>query len=539
MTIETVEKVDYTDKSVYYPTRNTESKTVTYEIGGKTYNEVINLKNNGNFLNTESIYESGTARADGGIPITIIDPNEANGVFAQIHNNPTRTNALSKAYSEVEEQSTRIHGSTDKFLNYANESNMTDIVNGNRSIDATVIDSESYDTHLNWQENAENFTRNSNTASETLTPSKPTKNAKMSLQGMTLWYPKDALYETGQDYLFIEGFEYGPPQAKNEIGKRSESTKNWYGGEKKGSYLEGAKQHSGNTAISGLSRGTNLRKPKGSVKLPIPNGLNVSTGVGWGQGNANAVEAGAFFQAFGSAQDLITGNKNVAEIIQDNFQAAGGLLDGLKADSKKEGGGQASMVLSAVLAKAALSKMNINVDPAQFITRSTGNAINPNLELLFSGPKLRNFTFSFMFAPHDDDEATMVRRIIRWFRQGMAPKNDIDSESTIYLGSPNVYRLKYMNSGRRIKGLNIFKICALTGCELDFAPSKTYQSYEDGKAVSMPPMIGMALSFTELTPIFSNDYEDLPRGLIADGNVSTGDLGLLGKDSISTEDIGF
>ncbi len=39
MTIETVEKVDYTDKSVYYPTRNTESKTVTYEIGGKTYND--------------------------------------------------------------------------------------------------------------------------------------------------------------------------------------------------------------------------------------------------------------------------------------------------------------------------------------------------------------------------------------------------------------------------------------------------------------------------------------------------------------------
>tara|TARA_Y100001973_G_scaffold46672_1_gene69549 strand:+ start:27 stop:437 length:411 start_codon:yes stop_codon:yes gene_type:complete len=136
-----------------------------------------------------------------------------------------------------------------------------------------------------------------------------------------------------------------------------------------------------------------------------------------------------------------------------------------------------------------------------------------------------------MFAPHDDDEATMVRRIIRWFRQGMAPKNDIDSESTIYLGSPNVYRLKYMNSGRRIKGLNIFKICALTGCELDFAPSKTYQSYEDGTAVSMPPMIGMALSFTELTPIFSNDYDS--------ENASTADLGLTGANSISPDDIGF
>ena len=523
MTIETVEKVDYTDKSVYYPTRDTESKTVTYKIGGKTYNEVINLKNNGNFLKTESIYESGTPRADGGIPINIIDPNKANGVYSQIHNNSARTNALSKAYSEIETESKNF-GKYDKFQQYTNESNMTGIVDGTSSIDATVIDSKSYDTHLEWQDNAKNFSNNSNTAvSEQLTPKKTPqqiRDEQMSLQGMNMQYPKDALYSSGQDYLFIEGFEYGPPQARDLRAT----------GGKSNSFLGAAREQSGNVAVTGLSRQSNIRKSQGSVKLPIPNGLNVSNGVGWGEGRANAVEAGAFFQAFGSAQDLITGDKNVAQIIQDNFQAAGGLLDGLKEDAKK--GGQASMVLSAVLAKAGLSKMNINVDPAQFITRSTGNAINPNLELLFSGPKLRNFTFSFMFAPNDNDEASEVRKIIRWFRQGMAPKNDIDSESTIYLGSPNVYRLKYMNRGRRIKGLNIFKICALTGCELDFAPSKTYQSYEDGTAVSMPPMIGMALSFTELTPIFSNDYTDLE-------NESLSDLGLTGDNSISPDDIGF
>jgi len=529
MTTEVVEKVDYTGKSVYYPTRNTTHTTTTYKINGVTYQEEINLKQGeGEFLTTNYI-----SKQNGDGSTTIIDSTSSE--FLDIALDTNRTSALTKTYNEVEEQS-KTFGKYDKFLNASSESGM-DVVMETGNFNTVVPNRVTQDQLLALQgaTTLESTDRSSNRND----PVELRKNPHMSLEGMHLRYPKDALYDTGQDYLFIEGFEYKAPQAKNEINERSRNTKNWHGGEKKGTYLEGAKQNSGNVAISGLGRGSNLKKPKGSVKLPIPNGLNVSTGVGWGQGNANAVEAGAFFQAFGSAQDLVTGSKNVAEIIQDNFKAAGGLLDGLRADANKPGGGQASMVLSAVLAKAALSKMNINVDPAQFITRSTGNAINPNLELLFSGPKLRNFTFSFMFAPHDDIEASEVRKIIRWFRQGMAPKNDIDSESTIYLGSPNVYRLKYMNSGKRIKGLNIFKICALTGCELDFAPSKTYQSYEDGKAVSMPPMIGMALSFTELTPIFSNDYEDLPRGLIADGNVSTGDLGLLGKDSISTEDIGF
>tara|TARA_B100000902_G_scaffold386017_1_gene428092 strand:- start:32 stop:1582 length:1551 start_codon:yes stop_codon:yes gene_type:complete len=516
MTTETVEKVDYTDKSVYYPTRNTESKTVTYKIGGKTYNEVINLKNNGNFLNTESIYESGAANADGGVPITIIDPNEANGVFSQIHNNSARTDALSNAYSEIEEQSKNF-GKYDKFQKYANESNMTGIVDGTSSIDATIIDSEAYDTHLEWQQNATNLENNSNTTSD-LDSSKIKKNPKMDLASMNMQYPKDALYTKGQDYLYIQQFLYRPPQA-NQLTKGENS------------FLEAAEDNSLTAVTSGLRRGSNIKESQGSVKLPIPNGLNVSNGVGWGEGRANSVEAGAFFQAFGSAQDLITQEKNVAQIIKENFQAAGGLLDGLKKDAEE--GKPSSMVLSAVLAKAALSKMNINVDPAQFITRSTGSAINPNLELLFSGPKLRNFTFSFMFAPNDNDEASEVRKIIRWFKQGMAPKQN--RENLIYLASPNVFRLKYMNSGRRIKGLNIFKICALTGVELDLAPSKTYQSYEDSTAISMPPMIGMALSFTELTPIFENNYSELNP----ENDASIFDLDLKGNDSIGPEDIGF
>ena len=50
------------------------------------------------------------------------------------------------------------------------------------------------------------------------------------------------------------------------------------------------------------------------------------------------------------------------------------------------------------------------------------------------------------------------------------------------------------------------KICALTQCAVNYAPDNVYQSYEDDAAGSSPVRTVMNLSFTELTPIFQDDY---------------------------------
>ena len=168
------------------------------------------------------------------------------------------------------------------------------------------------------------------------------------------------------------------------------------------------------------------------------------------------------------------------------------------------------------------------------IARSTGIAINPNLELLFSGPKLRTFTFVFEFAPNDTKEAKDVRLIQRLFREGMLPTNSTGGER-IFLGSPDVFRISYRNKGKRIKSMNIFKICALTAVEMDFTPEGVYQSYEDDDSVSMPVRSNMSLTFTELAPIFANDYDPETK------DASVSDLGLLlqGENAITDDDIGF
>ena len=315
------------------------------------------------------------------------------------------------------------------------------------------------------------------------------------MKNETLQYPADAEYSTrnGQDHIFIEQFAYVPSQ--------------------KATSGDGRPQIGGALSLTkGFQRGSNIvdpdtrkTEPFGRVLLPMPNKLLASNGVSWGEGRANALEAGAFFAAQNQITGLLSGDKNIGNVLSSATQGGLGLLGKVK-DELKKGDSDIGDVLSATISKLALSKAGINVDPAQFITRSTGKAINPNLELLFNGPKLRNFTFGFQFAPNNVDEARIVRKIMRFFKQGMLPRGGGRGGDNIFLGSPNVFRLKYRSGSQRIKSLNMFKICALTAIEFDYTPDNVYQSYDDPNAISQPIRSSMALSFTELTPIFEGDY---------------------------------
>lgn len=367
-------------------------------------------------------------------------------------------------------------------------------------------------------------------------PATPIPSAKAD-KIVNLSYPVDALYSNsedgaikeGNDYIRIERFTYKPPQQDQ---------------------LSSANNPIDNVLNAGLTRNSNLSKFIGIVKLPIPNDLNVSNGVDWGGATANPVEAAAFFAANKIAKEGLSKPNNVLTAILSAITTGVG---GLNALAKATGrSANAQTALSAAIAKFALSQVNINVDPAQFITRETGQTLNPNLELLFAGPKLRNFAFRFDFAPNSESDASAARKIQRFFREGMLPQATTaapggTSEDALFLGSPDVFRVSYFNGDKRIRGLPIHKICALTQCAINFTDQGVYQSYHDSKAGSQPVRSQMILSFTELTPIFREDYtgdgpdaKQLFGAQDARRSTSTGIKGpLMGDNDITEEDIGF
>jgi hypothetical protein len=157
-----------------------------------------------------------------------------------------------------------------------------------------------------------------------------------------------------------------------------------------------------------------------------------------------------------------------------------------------------------------LKQVGFNIPPETLLSRGYGVVSNSNLELLFSGPTLRGFDFSYSFTPRSRAEAKMCRKILRFFKQGMAPKKKTSSGgyggSSFLLATPNVFKLNYKTvGGKAIAGLNKFKICALTNMSTTYSDGM-WAAYEEGQPVRMQ----FTLSFKELEPIYESDYQNNP-----------------------------
>lgn len=222
----------------------------------------------------------------------------------------------------------------------------------------------------------------------------------------------------------------------------------------------------------------------GSVTLPIPGGISDSNACNWGDDTMNPLQiAGA---------GLALSELDVSKVPGGLSGAISGLVDSVKQNNEIIKGG----IAGATAATAVGSNIN------SLLGRTQGMILNPNLELLFQAPTLRPFTFQFKMSPRSADEAEEIVRIIRFFKQGMAP---IREESRLFLKTPHTFRIKYVQLGSQDESpfLNKFKECALLSCSVQYTPEGNYAPYEDGAMSSYQ----MSLQFKELEPVYNDDYE--------------------------------
>jgi hypothetical protein len=240
------------------------------------------------------------------------------------------------------------------------------------------------------------------------------------------------------------------------------------------------------SGVDGMTQDAEDRKMAsvGSVYLPMQPGLSDASSVSWNEGTLNAIDA-AMANISGSAV------KGASEGLS---QATKGLA-GASKDAMKTlfgPGGIGSDEVAAYFAEQATGK---NV-----FTRTTGKVMNPNLELLFSGPGLRSFNYNYQFTPRESREAKEIRSIIKFFKKQMAPKR----KGKLFLESPNVFKLKYIfKNGDQHPFLNKIKLCALTTFNVQYTPDGSYMTYDDGSMTSYT----CNLSFQELNPIYAEDIE--------------------------------
>ena len=228
---------------------------------------------------------------------------------------------------------------------------------------------------------------------------------------------------------------------------------------------------------------------EGSVTLPIQPSISDSNSVDWQGNNLNAL--GAF--AAGSSLSLMR-NKNIEDVGSNIQKILGGIS---KEFRKSDAYGDA---LKIYLAQEAVGLQGL-------LSRAGGAILNPNMELLFNAPSLRPFTFTFRLSPRDSTEATQVRNIIRFFKQGMSVKT---TETSVFLKAPNVFDIRYQSydsDGKEIKdhpSLNRIKTCALTACDVNYTPDGSYMTFNDDKRTMTS--YELSLRFTELDPVYDEDY---------------------------------
>ena len=234
-----------------------------------------------------------------------------------------------------------------------------------------------------------------------------------------------------------------------------------------------------------------IKKRRGVVSLPMQPGISESNSVDWGENQLNPLQiAGA--QIAGQAIDAGA----------NAFSGQGFDLSGLISKAAATGGA-ALGALDENLIKAYFAQQAVG---ANIIGRSTGLTINNNLEVLFNGPQLRTFSYSYRFTPREPKEADKIKQIIRFFKKSMAPKR---STSRIFLKSPNVFKLKYTyKNGDSHPFLNNIKICALNQFTVDYTPDGSYSTYEDdgGRGDGSMTSYQVSLGFKEMTPIYNDDF---------------------------------
>ncbi len=127
---------------------------------------------------------------------------------------------------------------------------------------------------------------------------------------------------------------------------------------------------------------------------------------------------------------------------------------------------------------------------------------NPQIELLYSSPRMREFSFEFMFYPRSEKEAQEVQKILALLRFHQAPEV-VQEFNGFFLTPPSEFDLKFYYNGRENPNIPKISTCVLHSINVDYAPNgfAAYETIPNIQAemgkTGMPVAIRLRLGFKE------------------------------------------
>ena len=320
---------------------------------------------------------------------------------------------------------------------------------------------------------------------------------------MTLKYPRDMIVTDQTDYIKFDFWTYKPPLERGGAGASGYNQLN---------------TSSGNDIDGNFGEG-----PYDPINIYMPQDVSTSYATSWGGKELSNFGAGAL-----SGYANIT-NGNVGGLADNIAQGAQGLV-------------RLPDTLGAELARMGLQTMQTNLTLNDILSTTQGVILNPNVELFFGGPQIRNIGFAFKMFGRNKEEAEEMIKICNTFKKqslasfggstnlgdgvagfvnqvagaiqaGINPDpaaNGSDPTPAAaattdyqsgYLTVPNLCRMQLMKGGSKHPYLSQYKALAITNVDINYTPDGSYSTLIDG----MPSAVELRVSFVETKVVYRND----------------------------------
>ena len=275
----------------------------------------------------------------------------------------------------------------------------------------------------------------------------------------------------------------------------------------------------------GYDASTSLLKPDAGlpgIMLPIPQDLSNTIAAGW---------QGKQFTGIGrSAIAASAGNMHFAQQKMNDWSGN----------------------ISALTNSLTTNVLNLvpgvggNLDANDISGSTRGVVLNPNAELLYDSPELREIGMTFKMVPKNSFEASTIRNICNTFRKAALPvwggedstgedgnynwsskvtyemsgnsqgatglnedqttadRGDVISISKEnFIQVPSLCKFTFMKGNSPHAWLTQYKACAISNVVVNYTPDNTYATYSDGSPVATE----IRLNFQETKLIFRGDVD--------------------------------
>ena len=324
-------------------------------------------------------------------------------------------------------------------------------------------------------------------------------------------WPDDTI-GTGTDYVFFQFGKYLPPFSR-EVDVLRESSADILNEDVKDLDVTDSKTNeqiekgSSSPAVQTQYNASASQldvTDEASVMLPMPQDLSTESNQQW-QGK----------------QFTATGRAAVAALAAGNFSFASSVVENIAGNAVAIQNALTTSVLNSIPGVGG----NLEFNDVSGSTR--GVVINPNAELLYDAPEMREVGMIFRLVPRNYDESVEIREIIRMFRQASMPSwgsEDVDlvsgqkdqtdkfnfGDMNNWIHVPKLCKFTFMTGSNANKHIIQYKPCAISGVEVNYTPDGTWSSHtnpnQDKVMPGSPPTaVELRLNFMETKLIFADE----------------------------------